>query len=155
VAVQIWEPLASNQIISPRLFEKFVLPYQVELHEKILQTDIRYLLCHICGEQNANLPYWSTVPMGSRGIISLGKEVQIETAIQHFGEAAIIAGNIDPSLIQSGTPRQVYDACRTAIEAGKNAPRGFALMEGCEVPVWSPPYHYFMIRKAVEASGRG
>ena len=154
VAVQIWEPLASNQIISPGLFEKFVLPYQVELNEKILQTDVRYLLCHVCGEQNLNLPHWRQVPMGPRGIISIGKEVSIEKAIQSFGDTAVIAGNVDPSLIQNGPPRDIYEACRTAIEAGKKAPRGFALMEGCEVPVFSPPYNYHMIGKAVEAFGR-
>ena len=56
VRVQIWEPLASNQIISPRQFEKLILPYQIELHEKILALDIKLILCHICVEQNLNLP---------------------------------------------------------------------------------------------------
>ena len=100
VNVQIWEPMATNQIISPKEFEKFVLPFQFELHEKILDMRIKYLLCHICGEQNLNLPYWSTIPMGDLGIISIGNEVDITTAIEYFGENCIIAGNIDPTILQ-------------------------------------------------------
>jgi uroporphyrinogen decarboxylase len=149
VYVQIWEPLASNQIISPKQFEKFVLPYQAEFHEKILAKGIKYLLCHICGEQNLNMPYWEQVPMGNPGIISIGKEVDITTAIKHFGDTCIIAGNIEPATIQIESPGEIYELCRQAIEKGKKAPRGFALMQGCEVPVNTPPYNLYTMRKAV------
>jgi uroporphyrinogen decarboxylase len=153
VGVQIWEPLASNQIISPRLFEKFVLPYQKELHEKILAMGLRYILCHICGEQNLNLPYWAQVPMGNPGIISIGREIDVTSAIRYFGETNIIAGNIEPALLQTGTSREVYELCRQTIEKGKLAPRGFALMQGCEVPVNTPPYNLYTMRKAIDDFG--
>ena len=39
VNIQVWEPLASNQIISPRQFEQLVLPYHIEFHEKILALE--------------------------------------------------------------------------------------------------------------------
>ena len=74
--------------------------------------DIRYLLCHICGEQNWNLPYWAQVPMSSPGIISIGKEVDITTAIEYFGETCIIAGNIEPAILQTGAPEEIYELCR-------------------------------------------
>ena len=153
VIVQIWEPLASNQIISPIQFEKFVLPFQVELHEKILAMGIKYLLCHICGEQNRNLPYWVQVPMGSPGIISIGKEVDISTAIEYFGETCIIAGNIEPAILQAGTPEEIYELCRQAIDKGKSAPRGYALMQGCEVPVNTPPYNLYTMKRAIDDFG--
>jgi uroporphyrinogen decarboxylase len=153
VIVQIWEPLATNQIISPKQFEKFVLPYQLELHEKILSMDIKYLLCHICGEQNLNLPYWAQIPMGNPGIISIGKEVDITTAIEYFGETCVIAGNIEPAMIQMGTPQDIYKLCRQAIEKGKQAPRGYALMQGCEVPINTPPYNLYIMKKAINDFG--
>ena len=154
VIIQIWEPLAANQIISPQQFEKFVLPFQAELHQKILAMDIKYILCHICGEQNRNLPYWAQVPMGNPGIISIGKEVDITTAIEYFGKTCIIAGNIEPALIQTGTPQQIYECCRQAIEEGKHAPRGYALMQGCEVPVNTPPYNLYTMKKAIDDFGQ-
>ena len=46
------------------------------------------------------------------GLVSVGHQVDITTALQHFGDRCIIVGNLDPSLIQNGTPDQVYDACR-------------------------------------------
>jgi len=151
--IQIWEPLATNQIISPRLFEKFVLPYQIELHEKLLAMGIKYILCHICGEQNSNLPYWTEVPMGDSGIVSFGKEIEVATAIEYFGENSIIAGNIEPAILQTGTPSQIYELCRQAIEAGKQASRGYALMQGCEVPVNTPPYNLYTMKKAIDDFG--
>jgi uroporphyrinogen decarboxylase len=153
VFIQIWEPLSSNQIISPKQFEKFVLPYQVELHQKILNMGIASILCHICGEQNANLPFWCQVPMGDSGIISVGKEIDITTAIERFGGKSAIAGNIEPSLIQTGTPLEIYDRCRQAIEKGKQAPRGYALMQGCEMPVNTPPYNFYSMKKAIDDFG--
>jgi uroporphyrinogen decarboxylase len=153
VRIQIWEPLASNQIISPRQFEKFVLPYQVELHEKILKMGIASILCHICGEQNANLPYWVQVPMGNSGVISIGKEIDIATAIEYFGKTCIIAGNIEPALISTGTPQEIYECCRQVIEKGKRTPRGYALMQGCEVPINTPPYNFYTMKKAIDDFG--
>jgi len=154
VSMQIWEPTASNQIISPKQFERYVLPYQIELHEKALGKGIRYILCHICGEQNMNLPFWQQVPMGNPGIISVGREIEIKTAIDYFGKRSIIAGNIEPSFIQTGSPHEVYKTCGKVIKEGKNAPLGYALMEGCELPVNTPPYNYYTMGKALDNFGR-
>ena len=153
VSIQIWEPLASNQIISPKQFEKFVLPYQVEFHQKILKMGIGNILCHVCGEQNRNLPAWEQVPMGDYGIISIGKEIDIPTAIEYFGNTCVIAGNIEPAILQTGTPQKIYELCRQTIEKGKHAPRGYALMQGCEVPVNTPPYNLYTMKKAIDDFG--
>jgi uroporphyrinogen decarboxylase len=153
VHVQIWEPLTTNQIISPKQFEKFVFPFQFELHEKILDMGIKHLLCHICGDQNLNLPYWRTIPMGRSGVISIGNEVDITTAIEYFGENCIIAGNIDPITLQTGTPGEIYELCRQAIEKGKHAPRGYVMMPGCEMPVNTPPYNLYAMKMALEDFG--
>jgi uroporphyrinogen decarboxylase len=153
VYMQIWEPLSSNQIISPRHFEKVVLPYQMELHREVLEMGIGHILCHICGEQNQNLSAWAEVPMGPQGIVSIGSEVDISTAIQRFGDNCVIAGNIEPAILQSGTPREIYELCRQAIAKGKRAPRGYALMQGCEVPVNTPPYNLYMMKKAADDFG--
>jgi len=91
--------------------------------------------------------------MGVSGIVSIGSEVDITTAIEYFRDT-IIAGNIEPAIIQTGTPREIYELCRQAIEKGKRAPRGYALMQGCEVPVDTPPYNLYTMKKAVDDFGR-
>jgi len=153
VLVHIWEPLAANQIISPSQFEKFVLPYQIDVHRSILSRGIKHILCHICGEQNLNLPHWKQIPMGSPGIVSVGHEVGIEEAIRTFGEQCIVAGDIEPRLIQEGTPDQVYQSTRLCIETGRHSPRGYVLMPACELPPMAPPYNVFAMMKAVEDFG--
>ena len=153
VIAQIWEPLASNDIISPGQFQKFALPYLQESGKKILAMGIKHIFYHICGEQNLNLPYWAQVPMGNPGICSIGSQIEIPAAIKHLGDTAIIAGNIEPHIIQTAEPDKIYDLCKQAITAGKEAPHGFMLMSGCETPPDTPPYNIFTMRKAIDDFG--
>jgi uroporphyrinogen decarboxylase len=44
------EPSSSNQVISPKQFEEFALPYLKETHEKILAMGFKTFLMNICGE---------------------------------------------------------------------------------------------------------
>ena len=146
-------PSDSNKMISPRNFQEFALPYLKELHEKVLSMGVKYIYTHVCGEQNANLPYLAQVPFGNPGIVGFGHEVDTADAIRYFGESCIIVGNVQPIVIQNGTPQQVYELARQAIEKGKKAPRGFILGTGCELPPMSPPYNVYMMRKATEDFG--
>jgi uroporphyrinogen decarboxylase len=146
-------PVSSNQVISPKYFETFVLPYQKKLHDKILAMGIKHIFCHICGEQNLNLPYWVQIPMGDPGIVTFGHEVDLTTAIKYFGDKCIIAGNIEPAIIQNGTHEKVYELAIEAIEKAKYAPLGFILMPGCGLPPYSPPYNVFMMKKATNEFG--
>ncbi len=150
---QLWEPTASNDIISPQLFEKFVLPYLQETAESFLKMGIRHILFHICGEQNGNLPLWSKVPMGETGLCSFGAQIDLRDAIKYLGDKAVIVGNIDPSEILEKGSDEVYTMCREAISVGRTAPRGFMLSSGCEIAPATPPYNIYTMRKAIDAFG--
>jgi uroporphyrinogen decarboxylase len=147
------EPTGANQIISPKQFEEFVLPYYQELHNYILSSGIRNIFCHICGEQNLNLPYWAQIEYGDPGILSFGHEVDLEKVVELFGDKHIVAGNVEPQVIQNGTNQQVYELCKVCIEKAKYAPNGYILMAGCEVPVQAPPYNFYVMKKAVMDHG--
>jgi uroporphyrinogen decarboxylase len=125
-----------------------VLPYQIELHEKILQAGVRHIYCHICGEQNKNLSLWSKIPMGNPGIVSFGHEVKIETAVKFFGQDCIVAGNIEPAVIHMGQPEEVYRLSMAALAQGSRSPRGYILMPGCGTPPNVPPRNLLMLKKA-------
>lgn len=141
-------PTESNALISPKHFEEFALPYLKELHEKVLAMGVKHIYCHICGEQNKNLPLWAQVPMGDPGMLSFGSEVDILTAAKYFPDH-IIAGNVDPKVIaRPGAGREIYELCREAIEKGKQCPSGFVLMPGCEIPPTTPPYNMYVMYKA-------
>ncbi|MDP2916807.1 MAG: uroporphyrinogen decarboxylase family protein [Dehalococcoidia bacterium] len=144
----------SNQMISPRHFETFALPHLKEMHEKVLAMGVkRFLNCHICGEEEMNLPFWAQLPMGDVGLVSFDHEVDLDIAIKYFGDKCVIAGNVDSTILMTGTPKQVYELCRRAIEKGKHAPRGFVLSADCETSPATPPYNVYMMRKAVDDFG--
>ena len=145
-------PTESNQMISPKHFREFSLPYQKEVYEKLLGMGVKHINTHICGEQNLNLPYWAELPLGNPGIISVGHEVDLEKASKIFPNH-ILVGNVAPAVIQTGTPEQVYERCRSCIEKGKKHPGGFALAPGCELPPMAPPYNVWMMRKAINDFG--
>jgi len=147
------EALASNQMISPRHFEQFVLPYLQQLYHSLSSLGFRYIHTHICGEQNANLPFWSQVPLGDPGIISIGHEVDILTAAKHFPDH-IILGNLEPAIIQTATPQEVYEASQKIIEKGKTCPGGFIFSSGCQLPPMSPPENVRMMVRAANDFGR-
>ena len=151
----VWSssPSESNQLISPRLFERFALPYHVEYHERLKSLGIKRFGLHICGEQNLNLPSLAGAsPWRHPSLLSFGHEVDLEEAAKYFPED-IIYGNIEPTTIQMGSPQEIYELCRISIEKGKRAPGGFILGPGCEIPVMTPPDNMYAMTKAVNDFG--
>lgn len=143
---------AANNIISPKSFKEFVLPYLIEYHEKLIGMGAQSILLHICGEQNLNYEFYPQVPLPPASFISVSHEVDIEKASATFPDY-VLAGNINPSIIQLGEPEEVYEACRVAIEKGKKHKKGFVVAPGCELPPQSPPYNVWMMAKAINDFG--
>lgn len=141
-------PSEANDLISPKQFEKFVLPYQKHVHEEILKMGIRHIYVHICGEQNMNLPFWSQMPMGDPGILSFGHEVDIRDAGKYFPND-IIVGNVHPPTLHEGPADKVYGLCKECIEKGKELKSGFMLAPGCFISPKTPAYNYWLMQKAL------
>ena len=127
-------PLDSNLLISAQTFERFSYPYIKEIHEKLLAKGVSNFFVHLCGDHTANLPCWKDIPLPPRSIISVGSQTDIEDTARAFGEQHIVAGNVPTSILQTGSPEDVMEACRVCIEKGKNLPGGFVLMPECELP---------------------
>ena len=148
----IAEPSASNQVISDKQFEEYVLPYLKETHEKFLSMGFKHIMAHVCGEHNRNLPHWAKIPFGDPGIISMPHEIDLEKAGEYFPNDIII-GNIEPAIIQTRSPEEVYEATRKIVEKGKKLPGGFGFSPGCELPPRSPLENVKAMCKAVEDFG--
>jgi len=152
IFVLMSSPSESNQVISPKQFEKLALPYHTEYHQRLRTLGIKRLGFHICGDQNGNLPYFADLSLWPHPtVLSFGHEVDLETAAKHFPED-IIFGNIEPATIQMGTPRQIYDLCKIAIEKGRKIPGGFILGSGCHL-LSAPPVNVFAMTKAINDFG--
>jgi len=146
------EAIATGQLISAKQFEDFVLPYFQEAHTYILSQGFKHIYSHLCGEQNANSEHWAKIPYGDPGIISIGHEVDITTAAEYFPREVIL-GNVEPAIIQTGTPEEVYEATRIVVEKGKKCPGGFTLSPGCELPPMASAENVRAMNKAVEDHG--
>jgi uroporphyrinogen decarboxylase len=146
------EPSTSNQLISPRMFKKFALPYIQNVNKNMLDTGCKHIFYHICGEQNSNLEMWAEVPYGHPGLVSFGHEVDLEKASPYF-KNHILMGNIEPAKILSGTPQDVYEETKKCIEKGRNHPGGYMLMTGCEFPPMAPEKNVWAIPQAVSDFG--
>lgn len=152
ILFKLSEPTSSNQVISPKQFEQFAFPYIKEIHEKVLDMGYNHIFCHICGDHNANLQYWSKIPMGAPGIISVGHQIELETAAKFFPKD-IIYGNIEPIILQIGTQAQIYDKTKKIVTKGKNIPNGFIFGPGCELPPKASRENIMTMMKAVDDFG--
>jgi uroporphyrinogen decarboxylase len=135
-------------MISPKQFEQFALPYITEIQEKVLAMGYRTTYVHICGNQNLNLPLWAKIPIGDPGIVSIGHEIALENAGHYFPDQ-IVLGNLDPTIIQTGTPADIYEATRRNIEEGKKLSGGYVLSPGCQLPPMASPENIMAMTKAV------
>ena len=152
----VWmsSPSESNQLISPRMFERLALPWHEHYHRRLKAAGNLRFGFHICGDQVRNLPALAQAHLWPHpSILSFGHEVDLEKAADFFPRD-IIYGNIEPAIIQTGTPAQIYELCRIAIAKGKKAPSGFILGPGCEMPVYAPPENVRAMTAAIEDLGR-
>jgi uroporphyrinogen decarboxylase len=143
----------TNMLISPKQFETFVLPYLQKINSRTLELGIGTYFIHVCGEQNKNLKFWQQVPVTKQTIMSFGREVDLPVAMEAFPEQ-IIAGNVDPTLIQEGKPEEVLAQARECIETAMHHKGGYVLMAGCDVPPHAPPVNVFQLVKAAREYGR-
>ena len=152
--VLLWggEPATSNQLISKKMFEKFALPYTLELHRRLLAMGFSSIFKHICGDQNLNMPLWAGVPMGNPGYVSVGHEVDLREVAAYFPND-IVVGNLNPSVIQTASAQEVYRASVEIIEIGKQLSNGFIFAPGCGLPPKSPPENLAAIARAVNDCG--
>jgi uroporphyrinogen decarboxylase len=151
-------PTEANALISPQQFKEFAFAYSHEIHEKALAMGVTHFHTHACGEQNANLPFYADMefghPGGPPGMMSFGHEVDLTRAIEMVGDKVVVMGNVEPAEIQMSPPEKVWELTKTAVLKGKEAPVGYVLMAGCEVPVNAPPYNIFTMLKACKAFGQ-
>lgn len=150
-------PSETNQLFSPSQIQKYALPYHMKSHQRMRSMQVNKFIFHICAEQNLNLPYLAELASSKNGwphpsILSFGHEVDLQDAARYFPDD-IIMGNVDPTIIQAGTPQQVYQHCKACIEKGKNFRGGFILAPGCDMPPRSPPYNVWMMTRAVNDFG--
>jgi uroporphyrinogen decarboxylase len=130
----IADPTASGDLISPRTFKTYCLPYLQPLIQWFKEHGV-YTWLHICGDTTDKL---DLIADTGTDCFSLDYKVDVATAKEKVGHRVCLAGNVDPvSRLDQGTPETVREASLACLEAGSPG-GGFILTTGCDVTPMTP-----------------
>jgi len=149
--VQCADSTASMDMISPQMYEKYILPCEQKFFMEIDPLCKKYgavKLLHICGD---NTKAFHLYPETGADIVAVDHKADLAVAKRVMGERVCLIGNLDPSgHLLLGSAQKVETAVRSCIEKAASGGR-YILGSGCEVPVNTPPENIkTMIRLARE-----
>jgi uroporphyrinogen decarboxylase len=128
--------------IDPYTYETFVKSRHIELISFIHECGASVKL-HICGNTTHLL---EAIRDLNADIVDLDWQVDIDNARAILGNKPVIGGNIDPVLIQTGSPREVFDISKNLVDKYKD--QKYLLAAGCEITVLTPPENLMAMGKA-------
>ena len=132
-STSIGEPVAGPDLISPRHYREYPWRYEKMMVDDLAKRDI-ILHNHICGN---TIPIIDDFIATGAQILEIDHKTDAVVAKDHARGKTTLLGNIDTSMMQYGTPADVEDACRAAIEV--MAPDyGFILGPGCALGTTTP-----------------
>ncbi|MCC7450451.1 MAG: uroporphyrinogen decarboxylase family protein [Anaerolineae bacterium] len=117
--------------ISPKMYQRFALPYEQRIFAAAREMNALARL-HICGNTTRLL---TLMPASGADVIDVDWMVDMGAAQRAFGKATV-CGNFDPvAVMLQGTPEQVYQATLRCMAQGGT--RSFSAA-GCEIPDGTP-----------------
>jgi MtaA/CmuA family methyltransferase len=136
---------AGPDLISPRLYRRFALPYEQRVTDCSHRLRLPYAL-HICGKTNLIMD--DMIASGADAL-ELDYKTDARLAYARMKDRTTFIGNIDPSgVLALGTPAAVASATHELLEVFAGTPR-FILNAGCAIPAGTPPENLqAMIRAA-------
>jgi len=123
---------AAASLISPRLYEEFIWPYEKKLIDGLHALGTRARL-HICGDTRHLLK-----GMGDLGcaIVDLDFKAPLDRAREVMGPDQVLLGNINPvTVLRDGDAQGVSDAIAAC---HRQAGARYIVGAGCEVPRDTP-----------------
>lgn len=133
------DSLSSINMISPTIFRKYALPYQVKYFEAMaaLKKDYQFVtFLHVCGDntfvaKDMMQSKCDLIEVDYACDLAKYKEISNETGV-------CLIGNLNPAgALLSGTPEEVYQDAMNAMNIAAQD-RFFVLGSGCEVAVSTP-----------------
>jgi len=119
----------SCQLLSPRLYRKFVAPYQRRIVNRFSKGRVSGI--HMCGHVSHLIPLIRKLFHPQQW--DFGYPIDPLWAKEVIGDECILIGNVSPLLLATGTPSEVQAASRRCIEAVAGG-AGYILMDGNNIP---------------------
>jgi uroporphyrinogen decarboxylase len=128
VGMNISDPVASGDMISPAVFRQFVAPFLKNLVKRI-EAKEKYASIHICGDST---PILEDILDMKPTCFSLESKVDLKTAKEKLGGKVCVLGNVSPTgKFLSGSPEDVLKEGKECLAAWGDAP-GYILTVGCD-----------------------
>ncbi len=126
---------AGPELISPRMYRHFALPYEQRMAQEAHNLGLPYAL-HICGNTERILT--DMVEVGADAY-ELDYKTETRKVFDVLHGRATLIGNIDPSgVLALGSPDTVREATLDLLQVFGQSPR-FILNAGCALPATTPP----------------
>lgn len=128
--LNISEPVASGDLISPATFRQFVQPFLCEITTSTRALN-KYTSLHICGNTTRIL---KDILIIRPDCYSLESKVDLGEARRILGGKVCVLGNVSPTgPFLNGKPEEVYNEARQCLAAW-GEPVGYILTVGCDFP---------------------
>ena len=130
--VWIGEGAASSSIISPAMYERFVMPYAQQVVKRLHQRGVRTIM-HVCGDINKSA---AIIAQTGVDVMDIDYMVPLDHARAATGGKICLKGNFNPMELLAKSAPEIESACAALISG---APRPFVLSTGCLVARDTPP----------------
>ncbi len=127
----IIEERAGGFFYPPKIFERFWLPYTLEIVDALWSQGI-ITWFHLDTSWDKNMQYFKKFPRGSV-VLALDGTSDIFAAKEVLRNHLCLAGDVHPAMMSIGKPEEVEAYCKKLID-GVGSDGGFILGSGCEVP---------------------
>lgn len=137
--------LCSPQFTPPPFYRDHILPRHQKLIAALKEYGAPSVDLHVCGDISNIIPYLAESGADMFDVdwqMDMGKLKQ-----EVKGKGITLRGNINPTLIQNGTPQEVYEESVRVIKAS-GAGGGMILGSGCDVAHGAPHENLDMMLKA-------
>jgi len=130
--------LTSADMVSPEMYETFVLPYDRVILEVFEQADIPTVL-YVCGDVIPRLPYLADLEPTALAVEEpkKGFENDLAEVAAAIGGDVTLFGNLDATRIADWDPTQLVHQLEAQARAAQSA-RGFVVSMGSPFPLDTP-----------------
>jgi MtaA/CmuA family methyltransferase len=140
---------AGPDLVSPRIYREFALPWEKRLADEAHRLGLPYAL-HICGRADRILD--DMLATGADAL-DLDYKTDARLAQNRMKDRAVFIGNLDPSgVLALGTPDLVEAKTRELLAVFADTPR-FILNAGCAIPATTPGENLGAMIRAVRTTG--
>jgi [methyl-Co(III) methanol-specific corrinoid protein]:coenzyme M methyltransferase len=141
--IQIADPSASGDLLSPSHFASFVKPALKAILEMIGPPCV----VHICGNITRHLPHLAGLPLSG---VSFDEKTEIGEALKWLKGKAALIGYVPTSLLREGTPEEVSSYSRRCLDRGVDV-----LSAGCAWPLETPTANVEAMVRAGRPANQG